>query len=315
MFRYFGRRIALMIITLFVVITATFFLMNSMPGNPVSSQAKKLPKDVAKAMEQKYGLDKPITERYILYLKNLLKGDLGESFVTPGVTVNDKIKDNFPASVRIGLGAVAVGLVVGVFLGVIAGFKRDTPIDFGVMIIAILGVSIPSFVLATLIQSFFGGTAGIPIAGWYDSSTPFLERFKFAILPTIALSFGGIATYARYMRASVLDVIGQDYILTAKAKGLSFRDISLKHILRNSILPIVTILGPQIATIITGTVVIERIFAVPGIGNALIDAIYTKDYNVIMGLTIFFSALFILSILIVDILYSLIDPRIKLGKS
>ncbi|MGL5414210.1 MAG: ABC transporter permease [Clostridium sp.] len=315
MIKYFGKRIGLMIITLFVVITATFFLMNSMPGNPVSSQAKKLPKDVAEAMEKKYGLDKPIGERYVIYLKSLLKGNLGESFVTPGVTVNEKIKENFPASARIGIGAVCVGLVIGVILGVIAGFKKGTFIDFGVMLVAILGVSIPSFVLATLIQAFLGGKAGIPIAGWYDSATPFLERFKFTILPTIALCFGGIATYSRYMKTSVLDVIGQDYILTAKAKGLSFKDISLKHILRNSILPIITILGPQIATIITGTVVIERIFAIPGIGNALIDAIYTKDYNVIMGLTIFFSALFILSILIVDILYSLIDPRIKLGKS
>ena len=180
------------------------------------------------------------------------------------------------------------------------------------MFIAMLGVSIPSFVLATLIQLTIGGTDGIPIAGWYDSSMQFIEQFKFTILPTIALSFAGIATYARYMRASVLEVISQDYILTAKAKGLSSFAISIKHILRNAILPIITILGPQIATIITGTVVIEKIFAIPGIGNALIDAIYAKDYNIIMGLTVFFSALYILSILIVDILYSVIDPRIKI---
>ena len=312
MVKYISRRLAIMILTLFVIVTATFFLMNSMPGNPVTAQAKKLPPDIAQAMEAKYGLNKPLTERYGLYLKGLLTGNLGDSFVTPGMSVNTIIKDNFPASARIGIGSVILGVSVGILLGIIAGFKKDTPIDFGVMILAILGVSIPSFVLASLIQYNFGGEFGLPIAGWYDSTTPLLERFKFTILPTIALCFGSIATYARYMRASVLDVISQDYILTAKAKGLSFKDISLKHILRNSILPVITILGPQIATIITGTVVIERIFAVPGIGNALIDAIYTKDYNVIMGLTIFFSALFILSILIVDILYSVIDPRIKL---
>lgn len=301
-----------MVVTLFVIATATFFLMNSMPGNPVTSQAKKLPAEVAKNMEIKYGLDKPVTERYVIYLKNLLKGELGDSFVTPGISVNDKLKDNFPPSVRIGLQSVALGLIVGVLLGVIAGFKRETPIDYVVMFIAILGVSIPSFVLATLIQLTFGGKNGIPIAGWYDPSTPFFQQIKYVILPTLALSFGGIATYARYMRASVLEVISQDYILTAKAKGLSSFAISVKHILRNAILPIITILGPQIATIITGTVVIERIFAIPGIGNALIDAIYAKDYNIIMGLTVFFSALYILSILIVDILYSVIDPRIKL---
>ncbi|NGT75515.1 ABC transporter permease [Clostridium perfringens] len=312
MVKYLLKRLALMIVTLFVIITATFFLMNSMPGNPITSQAKKLPEEVAKNMEIKYGLDKPVNERYVIYMKNLLKGDLGDSFVTPGTGVEDKLKDNFSASARIGLQSVAFGLVIGVLLGILAGFKKETPVDYVVMFMAILGVSIPSFVLATLIQLTIGGTDGIPIAGWYDSSMQFIEQFKFTILPTIALSFAGIATYARYMRASVLEVISQDYILTAKAKGLSSFAISIKHILRNAILPIITILGPQIATIITGTVVIEKIFAIPGIGNALIDAIYAKDYNVIMGLTVFFSALYILSILIVDILYSVIDPRIKI---
>lgn len=312
MVKYLLKRLGLMIITLFVIVSATFFLMNSMPGNPVRSQAKKLPESVLKNMEQKYGLDKPVGERYAMYLKNLVKGDLGDSFVTPGLSGGEIIKDGFPASARIGIQAVLFGLVIGVLLGIIAGFKRNTPVDYAVMFIAILGVAIPSFVLATLIQSILGGNFGIPIAGWYSSKTPFLEQFKFVILPTIALSFGSIATYARYMRASVLDVLGQDYILTAKAKGLSSGAITCRHILRNSILPIITILGPQIATIITGTVVIEKIFAIPGIGNALVDAIYSKDYNVIMGLTLFFSALYILSILIVDILYSVIDPRIKL---
>lgn len=312
MVKYLLKRLGLMILTLFVVITATFFLMSSMPGNPVRAQAKKLPEAVAKQMEIKYGLDKPIGERYVLYLKGLLKGDLGDSFVTPGTTVADKLHDNFPASATIGILSVAFGLLVGVTLGIIAAYRRGSKVDFLVMFIAILGVSIPSFVLATLLQTTLGGVGGLPIAGWYDSSTPFVDRIRFVILPTIALSFGGIATYARYMRASVLDVVGQDYILTAHAKGLSSFKISVKHILRNAILPIITIVGPQLAIIITGTVVIERIFAIPGMGNALIDAIYTKDYNIIMGLTIFFSALYILSILIVDILYSVIDPRIKL---
>lgn len=311
MIKYLLKRLGLMVITLLVVITATFFLMNSMPGNPVTSQAKKLPPSVAQNMEKKYGLDKPLGERYVIYLENLLKGDLGDSFLTPGVSVNDTIEENFPASFRIGIQAVIVGLIVGVLLGIISGFKRESVRDYVVMVLAILGVSVPSFVLATLLQSVGGGQV-LPIAGWYDSGTPFIETIKFTILPTIALCFAGIATYARYMRASVLDVIGQDYILTAKAKGLSTAAISIKHVLRNAILPIITILGPQIATIITGAVVIERIFSIPGIGNSLVDAIYGKDYNVIMGLTLFFAALYVLSILIVDILYSVIDPRIKL---
>lgn len=301
-----------MIFTLFIIISVTFFLMNSMPGNPVRSQVKQLPEEVALQMEKKYGLDKPITTRYVLYLKNLATGHFGDSFVYPGITVKDKIEDNFIPSATIGVLSVVFGLIIGVLLGIIAAYKRGSKVDFLVMFIAILGVSIPSFVFATLLQTVLGGVGGLPIAGWYDSSSGLLTRLSFILLPTIALGLKGIATYARYMRASVLDIIGQDYILMAQAKGLSSFAISFKHILRNSILPIITILGPQLAAIITGTVVIERIFSVPGLGNALIDAIYTKDYNIIMGLTIFFSALYIVSILLVDILYSVIDPRIRL---
>lgn len=312
MLRYLLNRLYLMIITLFVIISVTFFLMNSMPGNPVRSQAKQLPEEVALQMEKKYGLDKPLFTRYVIYLKGLLRGDFGDSFVYPGITVKDKLADNFTPSAIIGIISVVFGLIIGVILGIIAAYKRGTKIDFLVMFIAILGVSIPSFVFATLLQTVLGGVGGLPIAGWYDSSNSFLSSLSFILLPTIALALRGIATYARYMRASVLDVIGQDYILMAKAKGLSNLQISIKHILRNSILPIITILGPQLAAIITGTVVIERIFSVPGLGNALIDAIYTKDYNIIMGLTIFFSALYIFSILIVDLLYGVIDPRIRL---
>lgn len=304
-----------MIVTLFVIVTATFFLMNSMPGNPVRSQAKRLPEQVAKNMEHKYGLDKSLTTRYFIYVGNLLKGDMGDSFSTPGRTTLNIIHDSMPASAVVGLQSVAVGLIVGLLLGIIAAFRRETVVDYFVIFLAIVGVSIPGFVLGTLLQASVGGKFGLPIAGWYDSSTAAVDRFKFTILPTIALSFSSLAFYARYMRASVLDVISQDYILTAKAKGLSNFSISMKHILRNAILPIVTVLGPQIAVIITGTVVIERIFSIPGIGNALVDAIFAKDYNIIMGLTIFFAALYILSVLIVDILYCVIDPRIKLEGS
>ncbi|MDP4088105.1 MAG: ABC transporter permease [Bacillota bacterium] len=315
MVKYILKRLALMIVTLFVIVTATFFLMNSMPGNPVRAQAKRLPEQVAQNMEHKYGLDKPLTSRYVMYVGNLLKGDLGDSFSTPGRTTWDVVHDNMSPSAIIGLQSVAVGLVIGLLLGIIAAFNRETPVDYLVIFLAILGISVPGFVLGTLLQAFVGGKFGLPIAGWYSSSDPASSHFAFTVLPTIALCFAGIATYARYMRASVLDVISQDYILTAKAKGLSSRAIALKHILRNAILPIVTILGPQIAVIITGTVVIERIFSIPGIGNALVDAIFAKDYNIIMGLTLFFSALYILSVLIVDILYCVIDPRIKLEGS
>jgi oligopeptide transport system permease protein len=312
MLKYILKRIGLMLVTLWIIITATFFLMNSMPGNPITAQVKRLPDAVVQRLEQKYGFDKPVTQRYVLYMKNVLKGDMGDSITSPGIDTNQKIRDHFPNSARLGVQAVAFGLTIGLIFGVVAGFKKNSPVDYLVMFLAILGVSIPGFVLATLVQSALGGKGIIPIAGWYDDFTPAGQGFKYTILPTIALSFGSIATYARYMRASVLDVISQDYILTARAKGLSNRAIAIKHILRNAILPVVTILGPQIATIVTGTIVIERIFNIPGLGNSMVESIYARDYNIILGLTIFFSALYVLSLLVVDIAYCIVDPRIKL---
>jgi oligopeptide transport system permease protein len=286
-----------------------------MPGNPITSQVKQLPAQVKENLMAEYGLDKPVSERYVMYVKNLLKGNMGDSFVTPGISANKYIHDRFPNSARIGLQAVFVGLAIGLTLGIIAGFKRNTGVDYFVIFIAILGVSIPSFVVAALLQKGLGGKAGLPIAGWYSQGDGFLNTIKFTILPTMALSFSSIATYARYMKTSVLDVISQDYIITAQAKGVSKVSIAWKHIIRNAILPIVTILGPQIASIITGSFVIERIFAIPGLGNAMIDSISAKDYNMIMGFTIFYSFLYIVSLLVVDILYTLIDPRIRLSGS
>lgn len=313
MAKYILKRLGYMILTLWVVITITFFLMNLMPGNPIRTQAKQLPEEVKVMLETKYGLNQPVTTRYVKYMKNLLQGDFGDSFVTPGYSVNEIIKDKFPASARIGLQAVLIGIIIGISLGIIAAFKRNTPVDFVVMLIAILGVSIPSFVLAAMLQTTFGGKMGLPIAGWYDLDSGFFEGIKYTILPTIALCFGSIAVYGRYMRASVLDVIGQDYIVTAEAKGVSKFILAWKHIIRNAILPIVTMVGPQIATIITGSIVIERIFSIPGLGNSMVDAIQQNDYNVIMGLTIFFSLLYIVSLLVVDVLYCVVDPRIKLA--
>lgn len=313
MVKYISKRIGYMVLTLWVVATVTFFLMNSMPGNPITSQAKRLPAQVQQSLMAEYGLDKPISQRYVVYIKNLVKGKMGDSFVTPGISANKYISERFPNSARIGLQAVFFGLMIGLILGITAGFKRNTWVDYFVIFIAILGVSVPSFVIAALLQKGLGGKAGLPIAGWYSKGDGLLNTLKFTILPTIALSFSSIATYARYMKTSVLDVINQDYITTAQAKGVSKVAIAWKHVIRNAILPIITILGPQIASIITGSFVIERIFAIPGLGSAMIDSIATKDYNMIMGFTIFYSFLYIVALLIVDILYTLIDPRIRLS--
>lgn len=304
MLKYVSKRLLYMIITLWVVITITFFLMHAMPGDPLASLARELPPQVKANYYAKYGLDKSVPQQYVLFLKNLCRGDLGESLKYPGRSVTDTIAKHAPVSGRLGIQAIAIGVIVGIVLGIIAAFKRNRWPDHLVMFIAILGVCLPSFVLAALLQYILSVKFELfPTAGWGTG--------KHTVLPTIALCFGSIATYARYMRSSVLDVINQDYILTAKAKGISEFNLIIKHIIRNAIIPAITILAPQIANIFAGSFVIESIFAIPGLGSNLVDSINNRDFSMIMGLTIFYCALYIISLLIVDILYGIVDPRIR----
>ncbi|AKA68722.1 ABC transporter permease [Clostridium scatologenes] len=304
MFKFILKRIGYMFITLWVVITVTFVLMHKMPGDPLSGLARELPAEVKANYYSKYGLDKPVSQQYVVYLKNLVKGDFGESLTNPGRSVKDEIRKQLPVTGQIGLQAIAMGFVIGITLGVIAAFNRNKSPDYIVIFIALLGVSIPSFVLAALLQYFLTVKATLlPTTGW--------GGFKFSVLPSIALSFAAVATYARYMRTSCLEVIGQDYILTARAKGVSEFNLIWKHIIRNAILPAITILGPQIAAILTGSFVIETIFSIPGLGSNFVTSISNRDFTMIMGMTIFYAALYILALLIVDILYALADPRIR----
>lgn len=312
MAKYILNRVLLMIVTLWVVATLTFGLINLMPGDVIGSKAKSLPPSVEKAIRKKYKLDDPIYVRYVDYLKKLVTGDMGESIIFPGRSVNSLIAKEFPVSLRLGLQAVLLGLVIGLILGIIAAFKRNTWVDYLVILIAILGVSIPGFVMALLLQFAFGGKGGLPTVGWGTGG--FLSAFKYTVLPTIALSFAGIASNARFMKSSVLDVINQDYIMTAKAKGVKQVPLVVSHILRNAMIPVITILGPRIAAIITGSIVIESIFAIPGIGRELVNAIGSRDFTVIMSLTVFFCLLYVVALLLVDIAYVLVDPKIKLAK-
>lgn len=312
MAKYILKRVLLMVVTLWVVATITFGLINLIPGDPIGAKARALPPAAAKAIRARYKLDQPIYVRYGDYLKNLASGDMGESIMYPGKGVNALIAKEFPVSVRLGMQAVILGLIVGLVLGIIAAFRRNTWVDYSVIFIAILGVSIPGFVMALLLQLSLGGKGGIPTVGWGNG---FFSAFKYTIIPTIALSFGGIASNARFMKASVLDVVNQDYILTAKAKGVRRVPLVVSHILRNALLPVVTILGPRIAGIITGSIVIESIFSIPGLGRELVNAIGNRDYTVIMSLTVFFALLYVVSLLLVDIAYVLLDPRIKLSKT
>ena len=311
MLKYILKRLGIMLVTLWVIATITFVLVNSMPGDPIGSKAKKLPAATEQAIRAKYGLDKPKYVRYVNYLGNLVKGDLGESIQWPGKTVNEMISAELPASARIGLQAVVIGLAIGLPLGVLAAFKVNKWQDYTVILISILGISIPGFVLAILLQFGFGGKGGIPTVGWNNSEHPFFASFKYTILPSIALAVGGIASNARFMKTSVLDVINQDYILTAKAKGVGKSAMIWKHILRNAMIPVVTMLGPRIAGIITGSLIVEQIFAIPGLGRELLNAINYRDYTVVMSLVVFFAALYVISLIVVDICYVLVDPRIK----
>lgn len=307
MLKFVLKRIGYMFITLWIVITITFTLMHVIPGDPLSSMTKRLPPQVKQNFYRSYGLDKPLPQQYAIYLKNLVtKGDLGESIQNPGRTVNNAIKQYMPKSAQLGLQSVFLGFTLGVILGIIAAFNRNKLPDYLVIFIALLGVSIPSFVVAKLLQyAFTVKVMWLPTTGW--------GSFKHTILPTIALSFGSIATYARYMRANALDVIGQDYILTAKAKGVTKLSLVWKHIIRNAILPAITILGPQIAGVLTGSFVIENIFSIPGLGSSFVTSVQNRDYAMIMGLTIFIAALYIVSLVVVDIVYSLVDPRIRVS--
>lgn len=302
MARFIARRLIAALFTLFVVATLTFFLMNMIPGGPFNTE-KATAKQV-QAMEQKYGLDKPLFEQYLSYLGRLLRFDLGDSYKRIGYTVNQILGEKFPVSAKLGAVAILLSVLVGIPTGVLAAFKRNKVADRIIMFVTTLGIAVPNFVVATLMLIFFGVFLGwLPTLG--------LSSWKHYIMPAIALSLYPTCFIARLMRSSLLDVLGQDYIKTARAKGLLEKKVLFKHALRNSIIPVVTYLGPLTAGILTGGFVIERIFSIPGMGKFFVESITNRDYPLIMGATVFYSALLILMNLIVDLMYGVIDPRIK----
>jgi len=304
---YVFRRAISVILVVFVVATGTFILMHAIPGGPFKKE-KALPPAVQRNIEERYKLNDPLWKQYTDYLKNLVRGDLGPSFKYLGRSVNDIIRDGFPVSATLGAWAILFALVVGVPAGIISALNQNKWQDNVVMAIAIIGVSVPNFVIATLLMYVFAvKLRWLPVAMW---GTP-----KHVILPMIALAGFPAAFFARLMRSSTLDVLSQDYIRTARAKGLSWYAVVVKHVVKNAILPVVTYLGPLIAGILTGSFVVENIFAIPGLGRYYVTSIYNRDYTTIMGVTIFYSAFLVLLNFLVDIAYGWIDPRIKLVKA
>lgn len=304
---YVLKRIAISVLTLWIIVTITFFAMKAIPGDPFLD-ATRVPQEVIENLRVKYGLDQPLMVQYMTYMKNLAKGDLGISLKYKDRSVNDMIARSFPVSATLGLSAAIFGVAVGMAFGIIAGLNNQKYWDYIVVLIAVIGVSVPSFVIASLLQYLFGvKLMWLPVARW---GTPL-----HLILPTFALGLGVIAFQARMLRTSVVEVLREDYIKTARAKGLNGFEIIRRHVLRNSIIPSMTILGPTLAGLITGTFVIEKIFAIPGMGKYYIQSIQESDYTMIMGMTVFYTVILLSTVLLVDLSYGLVDPRIQIYKS
>ncbi|SHD35815.1 nickel ABC transporter [Staphylococcus argenteus] len=292
-----------MAISLVIITTITFFLMKLMPGSPFNDA--KLSPDQKYILNEKYGLNDPIPIQYLNYMKNVFTGDFGYSFQYHNQPVWDIIKPRLIPSLEMGITAMIIGMLIGLILGVALAAKQNTWIDYLATIISVLAVSVPSFVLAVILQFVFAvKLRWFPVAGWEGIST--------IILPSIALSAIVIATVTRYIRAELLEVLKSDYILLARAKGVSSKRILYTHALRNALIPLVTVIVPMMASILTGTLTIENIFGVPGLGDQFVRSIATNDFPLIMATTILFSSFFIVSIFLVDILYIIIDPRIRI---
>jgi len=305
MLAYVTRRFFSMLFTLFIIATLTFFLVHALPGGPYKNPEKLTP-EIKQLFDRKYGLDKPEAIQYVMYLENLLQGNLGYSFKYENQTVDEIISRSFPVSAQIGFQALIVGVPVGLLFGILAALYRARALDFGLVFLAVFGVSIPSFVLAGFLQYIFGVKLRVlPVALW--------GGFEYSILPSLSLAVGVIALVTRLMRTSMLDVLGADFLRTAVAKGLSRRTVIWRHALRNALLPIVTIFGVLVVDLITGSIIIEQIFSVPGIGQHYVTSINNNDYTLVMGLTIFYSLLFIIAIFLTDIAYGFVDPRIRIA--
>ncbi len=303
---YYARRVISALITIILIATLTFAMMHSIPGGPFTRE-RPVPDEILKVLNEKYNLDAPLHEQYFDYMKGLATFDLGPSYSKIGTTVNELLISGFPASAKIGLLASALIVIIGLPLGITSALKQNKPIDYIVMFAATLGVTVPSFVVATLIIYVFAGQLGwLPSFG-IDSPLGYIG-------PVLALSGYSLSFVTRLTRSSMLEVLRQDYIRTARANGLLEYKVIFKHAIKNALIPVVTYLGPMIAAIMTGSFVIERIFAIPGIGRHFVESVSNRDYTTIMGMTVFYAAFYIVMVLFVDVAYGFIDLESNLGR-
>lgn len=303
MTKYILKRLLMMLVTMLMITLVTFTFMHIVPGGPFT-QEKQIPASVKAALEEKYHLNDPLPKQYFDYLKGLLRFDLGPSFKYTGKTVNDFIESGFPYSAKLGLVTLLFVLLTSIPMGIVAALKNGRWQDMVLMAVATLGVTIPSFVIATGLLYIFAFQLG-----WLPSFG--VDKWQGYILPMIALGGYSISFLARLTRSSLLEVMGQDYIRTARAKGISETRVILKHALRNALIPVITVLGPTVANLLTGSFVIEKIFAIPGMGSYFVNSVSQRDYTTIMGMTVFYAAFLISMVFVVDLFYCMIDPRIK----
>ncbi len=303
MTKYILKRFLISLLTVWVLVSAVFILVRILPGDPFTSE--KTTPEIKANMMKYYGFDKPLHVQYVKYIANLLRGDLGTSLKYHNMRVNDIIAQSFPYSADLGLRALVFAVVVGLTLGINAALNMGRFWDFFCIVVAIIGVSVPDFILGSLLQYVFAlKLKWLPVARWMG--------FRYTILPVFGLSLYTVALITRLMRVSMLEVINQDYITTAEAKGLSTFEVVWRHQIRNAILPVVTVMGPITAAVLTGTFVIEMIFAVPGMGKFYVQGIHDLDYSLILGMTVFYGVFLVAANFIVDIIYGFVDPRIRI---
>lgn len=305
MVKYIIKRVIAALLTLFLLVTVVFFLVRLIPGEPFTNP--KLTPAVRENLERYYGFDKPLWQQYLKYMGNLLQGNFGYSMKYTNKTVNYIIGQTFPFSADLGLRALCTAITFGLVLGIVAARNRGNGIDFVCVLVAILGTSIPDFIMGAILQYFFGIKWGLlPVAKY--------EGLEYTILPTLALSFYTLTSVSRIMRSSMLEVTSQDYIKTARSKGISEFRITWKHEVRNAIMPVLTVLGPTVAAVLTGTFVIEAMYAIPGMGKYYVESTINNDYSMVLGMTLFYGMFLVFCNLIVDLLYGLVDPRVRVGK-
>jgi ABC-type dipeptide/oligopeptide/nickel transport system permease component len=312
MLKFIVRRIFWTIPVLLVVIFMTFILMRQIPGNPFRQTERAVPAAVQQNLERKFNLDKPWYMQYLYYVKGVATFDLGPSLVVRGRDVDDIVVTHFPKSIELGVYAFLFAIITGVPLGVIAALRQNTATDYSAMIFSNIFHALPSFLIATLLIYFVALKAGaLPTSGWGEPLWTDPSDWRYKILPTIALGFYPMAIFARLVRGTMLETLQQDYVRTARAKGLRYRRVVGLHVLRNSLIPVITTAGPLLGFIITGSFVIELIFNIPGIGRYYVTAVNARDFSVVMGLTVLLSVIIIIANLVVDILYGILDPRTR----